>query len=292
MSVILECSGLTKSYGKNEAVRHLNMTLEENTIYGLLGRNGAGKTTLLNMITGGIFPTSGLIEVSGSHLERGELPPETCYIRENNLYWRGARVIEILQFASAFHPHWDWPFAKDLLNTFKLNPSKKIRQLSRGMESLVGNIIGLASRARLTIYDEPMLGLDVLIREKFYRILVEDYANYPRTIVLSTHLIDEIAKVVESVYIMDAGTILLHDDVDHIREYSHVLTGSSEAVKQFTSDKLVIYNEIYGKGTLSALYGALGDKDRVQANKLSLTIEGLTLQKFFSYLVEGGRRIE
>ncbi|AIQ69572.1 ABC transporter ATP-binding protein [Paenibacillus graminis] len=292
MSVILECSGLNKSYGKKEAVRHLNMTLEENTIYGLLGPNGAGKTTLLNMLTGGIFPDSGRIEASGSRLDQGGMPPETCYIREKNLYWRGARVKEILQFASAFHPHWDWSFTEELLNTFKLDPSTKIRQLSRGMESLVGNIIGLASRARLTIYDEPMLGLDVLIREKFYRILVEDYANYPRTIVLSTHLIDEIAKVVERVYIMDAGTILLHDDVDHIRSYSHVLTGSSEAVQQFTSDKQVIYNETYGKGTLSAIYGALGDKDRTQANKLGLTIEGLTLQKFFSYLVEGGRRIE
>ncbi|WP_425287527.1 ATP-binding cassette domain-containing protein [Paenibacillus jilunlii] len=268
------------------------MTLEDNTMYGLLGPNGAGKTTLLNMITGGIFPTSGVVEASGSRLELGGMPPETCYIREKNLYWRGARVMEILQFASAFHPHWDWPFAEGLLNTFKLDPRKKIRHLSRGMQSLAGNIIGLASRARLTIYDEPMLGLDVLVREKFYSILVEDYANYPRTIVLSTHFIDEIAKIVERVYIMDAGTILLHDDVDHIRDHAHVLTGSSEAVQQFTNDKQVIYSEPYGKGSLSVIYGTLGEKDRVQANQLGLTIEGLALQKFFSYLIEGGRRIE
>ncbi|GMK38495.1 ABC transporter ATP-binding protein [Paenibacillus sp. CCS19] len=292
MRTILACTDLTKRYGKHDAVRNLEMKLNDNTIYGLLGRNGAGKTTLLNMITGSLFPSYGQIEVAGSRLKRGDTPKDVCYIREKNLFFGSAKVIEILQFASVFHRNWDWRFAHELLRMFNLNPNKKIRQLSRGMESLVGNIIGLASRAKLTIYDEPVLGLDVLMRERFYRILVEDYAAHPRTIVCSTHLIDEIATVIEQVYIMDAGSILMHDEVDNIRNQSHLLSGDHESVKSFSYGRKVIYREAYGNNDLAAVYGTLGDTDRQLAHHLGITIESLPLQKFFSYLIEGGQRNE
>jgi len=292
VNALLECSNLTKNYGKSQAVHNLDIKLEEDTIYGLLGRNGAGKTTLLNMITGGVFPSGGKIQIAGQLLKKGETPQDICYIREKNLYLGNAKVIEILEHASAFHKNWDWSFANELIKTFRLNPQKKIRQLSRGMESLVGNIIGLASRAPLTIYDEPVLGLDVVMREKFYRVLVEDYANHPRTILLSTHLIDEIAMVVERVFIMDSGSILLHDDVDNIRLKSHLLTGNKEAVEEFTKNRQVFYKESYGKGSLSALYDTINETDRRQANKLDISIEGLPLQKFFSYVIEGGQPVE
>lgn len=292
MSTILACTNLTKSYGKHDAVRNLEMKLNENTIYGLLGRNGAGKTTLLNMITGNLFPSYGQIEVAGSRLKKGETPQDVCYIREKNLFFGSAKVMEILQLASVFHKNWDWSFAHELLRIFNLNPNKKIRQLSRGMESLVGNIIGLASRAKLTIYDEPVLGLDVLMRERFYRFLVEDHAEHPRTILCSTHLIDEIAMVVEQAYIMDSGSIQLHDEVDNIRNQSHLLRGDRESVESFIYGRQVIYQEAYGKGFLAAVYATLGDTDRQLANKLGISIESLPLQKFFSYLIEGRQRIE
>jgi ABC-2 type transport system ATP-binding protein len=293
MSTIVTITNLNKSYGRTDAVRNLAMKLEENTIYGLLGRNGAGKTTLLNMLTGGIFPDHGTIEVNGKHLIPGESPTQTCYIREKNFYFGAATVIEILELASAFYPNWDWPFAQELIKAFKLNPTKKIRQLSRGMESLVANIVGLASRAPLTIFDEPVLGLDVLMREKFYKLLIEDYTEHPRTIIISTHLIDEIARVVERVYIIEAGTILLHDDVDNIRTHSHLLTGNKEAVEQFTSGRRVIYRESYGKGTLAAVYDLISERDIAEASKLGVTVDGLPLQKFFAYLIEeGGEQVE
>ncbi|MDQ0110668.1 ATP-binding cassette domain-containing protein [Paenibacillus harenae] len=292
MSTILACSNVTKSYGKNDVVHNLEMKLNENTIYGLLGRNGAGKTTLLNMITGGIFPNYGQIEIAGSLLKKGETPQDICYVREKNLFFGGAKVMEILQLASVFHKNWDWSFANKLLKTFNLNPNKKIRQLSRGMESLVGNIIGLSSRAPITIYDEPVLGLDVLMRERFYRVLVEDYAEHPRTILLSTHLIDEIAMVVEQVYIMDSGSILLQDEVETIRNRSHLLMGEKDSIDRFATGRQVIAKEAYGKGVLAALYGTLEEADKQQAHNLGISIEGLPLQKFFSYLIEGGQRIE
>ncbi|XOK63498.1 ATP-binding cassette domain-containing protein [Paenibacillus elgii] len=288
MSIALTCGNLNKKYGRTDALRNLDLQLEENVIYGLLGRNGAGKTTLLNMIAGGIFPDSGTIEVRGKQLGKGELPKDFCFVREKNKPFGGARVIEVLQLAANFHPNWDWTFAHELLETFRLDPHKKIRQLSRGTESLVGNIIGLASRAPLTLYDEPVLGLDVLMRERFYKALLEDYANHPRTILLSTHLIDEIATVAERVYIIEAGSLLLHDEMDRIRMAAHLVRGNSEAVAIFTAGKRVLHTEAYGRGTLAAIYEMLDDGDMQQAREMDISIEHLTLQKFFSYLIEGG----
>lgn len=289
MSTVLTCGNLNKKYGRTYALRNLDLQLEENVIYGLLGQNGAGKTTLLNMIAGGIPPDDGTIEVRGKKLGKGELPKDFCFVRQNNKYFGGARVMEILQFSANFHPNWDWTLAHELLKTFRLDPHKKIRQLSRGMESLVGNIIGLASRAPLTLYDEPVLGLDVLMRERFYKALLEDYANHPRTILLSTHLIDEIAPVAERVYIIEAGSLLLHDEMDRIRLAAHLIRGNSEAVASFTAGKRVLHTESYGHGTLAAIYEKLDDGDMQQLREMNISLENLTLQKFFSYLIEGGQ---
>jgi len=288
MNTIVECSDVSKSYGKTKAVRHLELKLEEHTIYGLLGRNGAGKTTLLNMIAGGIFPDSGHISIAGLPLRRGDMPQNVCYVRVKTAFFGGAKVMEVLEYASAFHPNWDWKLAYELIRAFKLDPYRKIRQLSRGMESLVGNIVGLASRAPLTIYDEPVLGLDVLMREQFYRALVEDYAMHPRTILLSTQLVDEIAMVAERICIMEAGSILLHDDADSIRTQSHLLKGNKADVQRFTAGRRILYEESYGNGVLAAVYGRIEEAERTKAAKEGVSIEGLPLQKFFAYLIEGG----
>lgn len=288
VSIVLTCRNLTKNYGRTYALRGMDLQLEENVIYGLLGRNGAGKSTLLHTIAGGNFANEGTIEARGKILGKGELPEDFCFIRENNKPFGGIRVIEALQLAAKLYPNWDWTFAHKLLQTFRLDPNKKIKQLSRGTEALVGNIIGLASRASLTLFDEPVLGLDVLMREKFYKELMEDYANHPRTILLSTHLIDEIAPVAERVYIIDEGALLLHDEMNEIRMAANLIRGNSEAVNSFTEGKRVLYTESYGHGKLAAIYNKLNDEDRLQARKQDITIESLSLQKFFLYLIEGG----
>lgn len=126
------------------------------------------------------------------------------------------------------------------------------------------------------------------MRERFYKSLLEDYANHPRTILLSTHLIDEIAPVAEKVYIIEAGSLLLHDEMEQIRMAAYLIRGNSEAVASFTAGKRVLHTETYGRGTLAAIYEKLDDGDKQQARELDISIENLTLQKFFSYLIEGG----
>ncbi|WP_405155224.1 hypothetical protein [Paenibacillus sp. FSL K6-0108] len=126
------------------------------------------------------------------------------------------------------------------------------------------------------------------MRERFYRTLMEDYANHPRTILLSTHLIDEIAPVAEKVCILESGSLLLQDDMEQIRMSAYLIRGNSEAVALFTTGKRVLYHEAYGRGTLAAIYEKLEDKDMRQALKQDISIESLSLQKLFLYLIEGG----
>jgi ABC-2 type transport system ATP-binding protein len=288
VSIVLACGNLTKTYGPICALQNLDLQLEEGVIYGLLGRNGAGKTTLLNTIAGGILPDFGTIEVNGKRLGRGEMPKHFCYVRDHYRHFGGARIIEALQIAANFHPLWDWAYARKLLKLFLIDPEKKIRQLSSGTQSLIGNIIGLASRAPLTLYDEPVLGLDVLMRERFYKTLMEDYANHPRTILLSTHLIDEIAPVAEKICILESGSLLLQDDMEQIRMSAYLVRGNAKAVASFTAGKRVLYHEDYGRGTLAAIYEKLDDKEMRHAREQNISIEPLSLQKLFLYLIEGG----
>ncbi|MCQ4085986.1 ABC transporter ATP-binding protein [Saccharibacillus sp. JS10] len=292
MNTVLEVKNVSKMYGRVDAVNSLSLDLAEHTIYGLLGRNGAGKTTLLHMIAGGIFPDSGEITVHGKRLNKGDVPTQCCYVRENNHYPKNARVRDVLQMAAVFYPNWDAKLASQLLGIFKLNPRKKMRQLSRGMESMVGNMIGLASRAPLTIFDEPVLGLDVLMRERFYRALIEDYAEYPRTILLSTHLIDEIATVVEKVFIIESGSLLMEEDVEHIREYAHLVSGLNSALDEFVAGKKVLHREGYGNAGMAIVYHGITESERSQAEQHGLMIEGVPLQKFFAYLIEEGQTHE
>lgn len=288
MSIAVACGHLTKMYGSARALQNLELRLEDNVIYGLLGRNGAGKTTLLNLIAGGIAPDSGTIEVNGKKLGKGAQPKDLCYVRDQCRYFGGTRVMETLEVAAHFHRHWDWTYAEDLLKLFMIDPNQKMRHLSAGTQSLVGNVIGLASRAPLTLFDEPVLGLDVLMRERFYRTLLEDYANYPRTILLSTHLIDEIAPVAEQICILESGSVVLQDDMEHIRMSAYLLRGNAEAVASFTAGKRVLYREDYGRGTLAAIYEPLDARDIRQAREQDISLETLGLQKLFVYLIQGG----
>src|SRR5262249_40772508 len=151
-------------------------------------------TTLMQIITGQQFASSGTVEVMGaSPVENDTVLTNVCFVRENLRYPEWFTVRHSLRAAALLFPRWDEAFAQSLVDEFRLPRFRQMRKLSRGMLSAVGVIIGLASRAPLTLFDEPYLGLDAVARQLFYDRLLADYAEHPRTIVLSTHLIDEVA---------------------------------------------------------------------------------------------------
>ena len=166
MAAVIEVSGLTKRFGSVTAVDDATFSVGENKIYGLLGRNGAGKTTLMQLLTGQDFATTGDIRVFGeSPVENASVLQRTSFIKESQRYPEDFRAKHVFKSAPWFFEHWDAEFAEQLIADFRLPTNRRIKKLSRGQLSAVGVIVGLASRAPLTFFDEPYLGLDAVARQ-------------------------------------------------------------------------------------------------------------------------------
>src|SRR3954451_3496655 len=235
---------VTMRFREHTALDGVSLAIEQDTITGLLGRNGAGKTTLLQLLTGHRVPTSGTVEVFGAGpYENDAVLRDIAFIKEGQRYPDAFRVRDALFAASMIFPNWDDDLAQQLVRDFDLPEKRTVKKLSRGMNSAVGIIIGLASRAPLTLFDEPYLGLDAVARQLFYDRLLADYAEHPRTVLLSTHLIEEIADLLEHVLLIDHGRIVLDDDADSLRASAVTVSGARDRVEAFGARHEVLHRE-------------------------------------------------
>lgn len=285
MNYAVEINRLTKSFSQVTAIDEVSFSLEAGKIYGLLGRNGAGKTTIMHMITAQLFPTSGEIKVFGQHpYENNRVLSQICFIKESQKYPDSFRVIDVLEAAQAFFPNWDRDYAYSLIEEFRLPLKRGMKKLSRGMLSSVGIVIGLASRAPLTIFDEPYLGLDAVARNLFYDRLLEDYSEHPRTVILSTHLIDEVSNILEHVIVIDKGKLLLDEEAEALRGRAFTVVGPASKVESFTEDKEMIHRESIGGLVSAAVLGRPGAEEREQAEALGLDLASVSLQQLIVYL--------
>ncbi|MCD7035643.1 ABC transporter ATP-binding protein [Metabacillus sp. GX 13764] len=286
MKPIIEVSGLTKTYrGDQTAVENVSFSLEEGKIYGLLGRNGAGKTTIMNMITARLFPTSGSVNVFGEHPhENKNVLSKVCFIKEAQKYPDHFRIKDILDISSQTFPNWDTDYADSLMKDFRLPLKRRMKKLSRGMRSSVGIVIGLASRAELTIFDEPYLGLDAVARNIFYDRLLEDYTNHPRTVVLSTHLIDEVSKILEHVLVIDNGKLIINEEAEEIRGKAFTVVGPSLKAESFLTGMKVLKRENLGGFVSATVYGSLSSAMRKEAEERGLEIAPVSLQQLIVHL--------
>lgn len=279
MTAAIEVTGLTRRFGSLRAVDNVGFTVEEGSICGLLGRNGAGKTTLMQLLTGQDFATAGDIRVFGaSPVENAHVLQNVCFIKESQKYPEDFKVKHVMTSAPWFFGNWDAEFAHQLVEEFHLPLNQKIKKLSRGQLSSVGVIVGLASRAPLTFFDEPYLGLDAVARQLFYDRLLEDYAQHPRTVVLSTHLIDEVSSLLEHVLVIDNGRIIIDDSADNLRGSATTIVGTRAAVDDFARNRDVLHRDNIG-GISSATIGALTAQDRKAAAAAGLELSTVSLQQ-------------
>lgn len=282
---VVRARGLTKRYGSFTAVDAVDFVLEEDRIYGLLGRNGAGKTTVMQLLTGQLFPDGGELDVFGrTPAEHADVLRQICFIAESQRYPDSFTPANVFTAAPWFFEHWDAEFAERLVADFRLPVKRRIKKLSRGQLSAVGVIVGLASRAPLTFFDEPYLGLDAVARHIFYDRLLEDYAAHPRTIVLSTHLIDEVANLLEHVFVIDQGRILLDRDADEVRGSATTVAGARAAVDSFVADRPVIGRESIGGLASVTVNGRLDRADRIRAAELGLELAPVSLQQLIIHM--------
>lgn len=242
--VVLKCDHLTKSYGKFKAIRDLTLEIEENKITGLIGRNSAGKTTLLKIIAGHYYKTSGEIKVfSEDPFINLKVASNLIFIDDQMTFPSSLTLLEILESAGSFYLNWDMELAKRLFEYFSFHPDQNHEGLSKGKKSSFNIIIGLSARCPLTIFDEPTTGMDAAVRKDFYRALLKEYLQYPRTIILSSHLLNEIEDVLEDILLIDEGRLKLHMSVDDLREYATSLKGRSDSVNRYLTDDNLLFKE-------------------------------------------------
>lgn len=277
----IEIKDLTKKFGKETALHQLSLKLSDRKIFGLLGKNGAGKTTLLRLLAGHFLPSSGDIKINGqTSFDNYNITKDICLIQESNNFYQKFKVGEILKLSAIFYPNWDAEEASQLLEVFKLKKKQKVHALSKGMLSALGIIVGIASHAPITIFDEPYIGLDASARSTFYELLLASYQEDPRMIILSTHLIDEVSKLFEEIVILHNGELLLQEKADELRTKHQLISGSKQAVDQAISGKNVIYqSELLGKKS------AIIFDDPVEVTE-ELTVSRASLQELFVYLTK------
>lgn len=245
--------GIVKIYGGSEVLHDIHLELESGKIYGLIGRNGAGKTTLLSILSAQNPATKGQITIDGQPVwENPEALGRICFSRElnqlignNNANTMKAK--EYLKIAATFFPHWDKALAQQLIDEFHLDIRKKISKMSKGMLSMVTIIVALASKAEFTFLDEPVAGLDVVAREKFYRLLIDEYVQTGRTFVVSTHIIEEAADVLEEVIIVNEGRIMLKEKTQELLERCVHISGHADEVDKATASLEVHHVETLGR---------------------------------------------
>ena len=280
MTAVIEVKNLTKRYRDTTAVDDISFTIERDSIYGLLGRNGAGKTTVMSILTAQNFPTAGEVRVFGeSPYENAAVLSRMCFVRESQKYPDDATPLHAFRIARLFYPHWDQALADKLIRDFRLPVKTRIKKLSRGQLSAVGVIIGIAARAEVTFFDEPYLGLDAVARQIFYDRLLEDYAEHPRTIILSSHLIDEVSNLLEKVIVIDAGRIVMDEDTESVRGRAATIVGESTAVEAFVAGREVIHRESLGRMTSATVIGELTAADRAELAASGLDVTPVSLQQ-------------
>jgi ABC-2 type transport system ATP-binding protein len=279
VSAVIEVEHLSKQFGRFTAVDDVSFTVQEHGIYGLLGRNGAGKTTLMQLLTGQQFATSGSIRLFGeSPVENSSVLDRVCFIKESQRYPDEYQGHHVLSSAPWFFPNWNADLAAQLVSDFRLPLNRRIKKLSRGQVSALGVVVGLAARAPLTFFDEPYLGLDAVARQIFYDRLLADYSEHPRTVLLSTHLIDEVSNLLEHVIVIDDGRIVIDADADELRGSATTVSGQASAVDAFTAGRHVLHREAIG-GLASAVIDGRDTDARAAATRQGLDLSPVSLQQ-------------
>ena len=279
----IELKHVSKSFGEVKAVKNVSLAFEQNKIYGLLGRNGAGKSTLLNIITSRIFTDSGSITVDGEQAVENDRAMSKIYLMgEVNLYPESMRIKEAFRWAAALYPNFDMENAKYLAEKFELNTKKKGKELSTGMSTMFRLCIALSTGAPYIFLDEPVLGLDAVHRELFYKLLVEQFEKKPACYVISTHLIEEATGLIEDVIIIKEGDILLEERTEDLLARGYTVTGPAGIVEDFIAGRNCIGQDHLG-GLTSAYILETLDTANVPEE---LEVTKLNLQQLFVQLTK------
>lgn len=271
---------LNKSFGKKHVLRDITVDFAPDRVHGLLGANGVGKTTLMSVILDHKFRSSGEVLIDGEDpRENARLLERTCFVHEDQKFHDDDTPASLLRILPTFYPTWDTDLAERLAPRFKLPMSTRTTKLSRGQRSALAIVISLAARAPYTFMDEPYLGLDPGHRALFYEEFARAMAEHPRTVILSTHLIDEVSDLLENVVMIEDGRVTVDADIDDARDSAFVLRGLEPVVRDVVGARRVLREYRLGNILSVTVDGTATAEDRRRADAANVSLEPVTLQE-------------
>lgn len=279
----LHCENIVKTYGGKDVLHDVTLDLQPGKIYGLIGRNGAGKTTLLSILSAQNPATRGTVTLDGEPVwEHRNSLAKICFSRELNANAESGiaamKAKEYLRIASTYYEDWDKTLEERLVKLFDLNLKKKFGKMNKGMLSMITIIVALCSKAPYTFLDEPVAGLDVVAREQFYKLLLEEYSSSGRTFVVSTHIIEEAADVLEEVVILHEGKILLEENTQTFVDSALHVSGKIEEVDAAVRGLEVHHTETVGRSKGVTVFLKPGQK--VDESR-DVSVQPVSLQRAF-----------
>lgn len=281
----LRIDGVSHRFGKTQALERVSFEVPENAICGLLGRNGAGKTTMMSIVAGHDRPDTGTVQVFGADpFENASAMSSVSFIRDNQRYPDDYYLKHVLRVGPLFHENWSSEVADEVVERFRLPARPAVKKYSRGQLSALGVLIGLASRAPLTIFDEPYLGLDATARQTFYDLLIREYAEHPRTILMSTHLIDEMDTLLERVVVLDRGRVVRDEAVEDAQQAAYTASGPAAAVEKVVAGSRVLRTHRVGGLVSLTVEGALTTDLAETASAAGVHLRHASLQDFVAAL--------
>jgi ABC-2 type transport system ATP-binding protein len=279
---MIELTKVTKKYGALTAIDRISLKIPKEGIYCLLGRKGAGKTTLMKLLAGHIAVTEGKVSVDGKTVSTSRMPESVNFIESGSEQFN-MPASELIKAAAELQEDFDMEFAREMTERFELDTKKKFKQLSFGMKTMLTAIITLSNKSKVILLDEPTLGFDAIMRDQFNTLLLESYHAHPRLLIVSTHLIDEIAKVTERLIIIDKGRLLIEAGIDDIDEKAYTLSGQAQAVLPLLDGLNCIGKTSAGSVVAAHIYG-----ERITPPDC-VTVDRLSLQDFFINIVGGNK---
>lgn len=230
---VIDISGLTRRFGDKTALDSVSLSLQRGAVYGLVGANGAGKTTLIRHIMGLLRAEAGSVRVFGLDpvADPVAVLSRIGYLSEENDIPGWMRVDELIRYSRAFYPEWDDPYAEELRDAFALDPAAKIRTLSKGQKARMGLLIALAHQPDLLVLDEPSSGLDPIVRRDILGAVIRTIADEGRTVLFSSHLLEEVEQVADHVTMISDGRIVLSGALETIKE-SHRANGRVPSLEE------------------------------------------------------------
>ncbi|MGN7311934.1 ATP-binding cassette domain-containing protein [Alkalicoccobacillus gibsonii] len=285
----IKANQLSLTIGSKPILKELSFELSGNKIIGLLGRNSAGKTSLLSLLASYRQSSTGTLELNNKDIFDNAIAMEQIsFIKEESFEYEYDKAEKWLKDRKDFRPNFDENYANHLIKRFKIPMNQKVYNLSRGMKSALNVTLGLASRCPITIFDEAYLGMDAPAREIFYEEVLKDYMEYPRMIILSTHLISEMDALFEEVLIIKEGALLLHKKTEEFLTEGLSITGPSEQVDAWTNGQMILKEQTLGHTKSTMVYGPITAEKRKAASEASLEFGPVSLQDLFIHLTEEG----